>query len=57
MPRPSFEEIQDFYRNGHKAPRRRRIWAVVAFVLRRLPPHGAGTSVKAAGTARIAEQA
>ena len=30
MPRPSFEEIQDFYRNSHKAPRRRRIRAVAA---------------------------
>ena len=57
MPRPSFEEIQDFYRNGHKAPQRRRLRAVVASVLRKILVHGASTSAKAARTARITRQA
>lgn len=57
MPRPSFEEIQDFYRNGHKAPRRRRLQAIVASVLRKISVHGAGTPAKAARTARITKQA
>lgn len=57
MPHPSFEEIQDFYRNGHKAPRRRQLRAVVASVLRKISVHGVGKSAKAARTARITKQA
>lgn len=57
MPRPSFEEIQDFYRNGHKAPRPRQLRAVVVSVVRKFSIYNAGMSAKAARTVRITKQA
>lgn len=39
MPRPSFEEIQDFYRNGHKSPLRGQLRSAIASILCRLPAY------------------